>query len=70
MKLVVAISGASGAISSGSCKTGGMIVAPCSIKTLTAIVDHSVGRILDMFDLECNFVSRWEGVAGKISLAV
>jgi len=120
-------------LSSGSFKTDGMIVAPCSVKTLSAIVhsyadslipraadvtlkerrqlvlmtretplhlghcellykaaklgaiiappvpafynrpqtledivDHSVGRILDMFDIDCNFVSRWEGVGEKM----
>ncbi len=114
-------------ISSGSFKTGGMIVAPCSIKTLSAIVhsyadslipraadvilkerrqlvlmtretplhlghcelmckaaklgaiiappvpafynrpqtledvvDHTVGRILDLFDIDCGIVKRWK----------
>lgn len=37
-------------------------------QTLEDIVDHSVGRILDMFDIECSFVSRWEGVGEKVSL--
>ena len=56
-------------------KSGAIIAPPVPAfynrpQTLEDIVDHSVGRILDMFDLECIFVSRWEGVAGKISLAL
>jgi len=115
-------------ISSGSFKTDGMIVAPCSVKTLSAVVnsyadnlltraadvvlkerrrlvllvretplhtghcrllldastmgaiimppvpafygspktiedliDHTVGRVLDLFDIETNLVARWDG---------
>lgn len=29
-------------------------------QTLDDIVDHSVGRVLDLFDIECNLVKRWE----------
>lgn len=33
--------------------------------TLADMVDHSVGRILDLFDLETGLVDRWEGAAPK-----
>lgn len=33
-------------------------------KTIQDIVDHSVGRILDLFDLESGLVRRWQGPAG------
>lgn len=122
----------SASIASGSFKTEGMIVAPCSIRTLSAIVhsyadnllvraadvvlkerrrlvvmpretplhvghckllyeasqmgvivfppmptfygrprtidemvDTTVGRVLDLFGIDCGLVKRWEGIRGK-----
>lgn len=127
--VVHAIQDVGAAISSGSFKTGGMLIAPCSIRTLSeiacgvtsslltraadvvlkerrklvlmvretplhlghlrsmvsvtemgaivmppvpafyarpdslsAMVDHSVGRALDLFDIETDSVTRWEGM--------
>jgi len=31
-------------------------------KTVDEIVNHSVGRLLDMFDIENNLVIRWDGL--------
>lgn len=47
---------------------GGIICPPVPAfyskpKTLEEMVSHTVGRILDMFDIETDLVKRWEGVA-------
>ena len=34
-------------------------------KTLDDIINHSVGRVLDLFGLDSEFVSRWEGPDGE-----
>ena len=78
-------------ISSGSFPSMGMVIAPCSIRTMSEIatgvtsalsemgaiiappmpafynkpesvddiVDHSVGRVLDLFDIDTGVVKRW-----------
>ena len=34
-------------------------------KTIDDIVNHSVGRVLDLFDIETNLVERWAGLGKK-----
>ena len=61
-------------ISSGSFKTAGMVILPCSMKTLSGIVhsytdslddviNQTVNRVLDQFDisLEHDLFTRWQG---------
>lgn len=31
-------------------------------KTLDDIINHTIGRLMDLFDLDSDFVKRWEGV--------
>ena len=31
-------------------------------KTIDEIIDHSVGRVLDLFDIESDLVKRWQGI--------
>ena len=38
-----------------------MYAKPISIDDL---IDHSVGRVLDLLDIECDFVNRWRGANG------
>jgi 4-hydroxy-3-polyprenylbenzoate decarboxylase len=51
----------------------GAIVAPplpafyAAPKTLDDVVDHGVGRLLDLFDLESGLVARWEGARGSVA---
>jgi 3-polyprenyl-4-hydroxybenzoate decarboxylase len=56
MQLIVGLSGASGAI----------ILPPVPAfyhhpKTIDDIVDHTVGKILDLFDIEHDLFQRWVG---------
>jgi 4-hydroxy-3-polyprenylbenzoate decarboxylase len=34
-------------------------------KTIDDLVNHSVGRVLDLFDLDTGIVNRWEGTNGR-----
>lgn len=49
---------------------GGIIAPPVPAfyqrpETLDDIVNHSVGRVLDMFDIEHQLVQRWQGIASS-----
>lgn len=51
---------------------GGIIAPPVPAfyqkpENLNDMVDHTVGRILDMFDIEANLVKRWAGLSGIAS---
>ena len=48
---------------------GGIIYPPVPAfyakpKSLEEMVDHTVGRVLDLFDLEAGIVHRWQGMQG------
>jgi 4-hydroxy-3-polyprenylbenzoate decarboxylase len=34
-------------------------------RTIQDLIDHTVGRLLDLFDLDCGLVRRWEGPAAQ-----
>jgi len=49
---------------------GGIIYPPVPAfyarpKSLEEMVDHTVGRVLDLFDLDAGIVRRWEGTRGE-----
>jgi 4-hydroxy-3-polyprenylbenzoate decarboxylase len=48
---------------------GGIIYPPVPAfyarpNSLADMVDHTVGRVLDLFDLEAGIVRRWQGTQG------
>lgn len=52
---------------------GGIIFPPVPAfysggKTIDDLVNHTVGRVLDLFDVEHNTISRWAGVTGPAEL--
>ncbi len=52
---------------------GGVIFPPVPAfysggKTVDDLVNHSVGRVLDLFDVEHNSIPRWAGVTGPTDL--
>jgi polyprenyl P-hydroxybenzoate/phenylacrylic acid decarboxylase-like protein len=52
---------------------GGVIFPPVPAfysggKTVDDLVNHSVGRVLDLFDVEHNSIPRWAGVTGPADL--
>ncbi len=34
-------------------------------KTIQEIIDHTVGKVLDMFGIEHNLLCRWEGLKAR-----
>ena len=53
---------------------GGIIAPPVPAfyaqpQTLQDIVDHSVGRVLDLFDIDSGLVKRWQGVGATVAAA-
>ncbi len=55
-------------------ETGAIIMPPVPAfysnpKTLQDVIDHTVGRVLDMFDISHNLYDRWTGVKNKEGLA-
>jgi 4-hydroxy-3-polyprenylbenzoate decarboxylase len=37
-------------------------------QTLEQMVDHTLGRVLDLFDIESRTVRRWSGTAGRYTV--
>jgi len=53
-----------------ACENGAILMPPMPAfyarpKTLDDMVNHSVGRALDLFDIETRMVARWEGMGKK-----
>lgn len=51
-----------------ACQIGAIVAPPMPAlytlpKTVDDIINHSVGRVLDLFDIESGLVSRWQGAA-------
>jgi len=38
-------------------------------QTVQDLVDHSVGRVLDLFDIDSGLVRRWQGVGATVAAA-
>jgi 4-hydroxy-3-polyprenylbenzoate decarboxylase len=39
-------------------------------KTIDDLVNHTVGRVLDLFDLDAGIVKRWEGPLGRSAISL
>ena len=37
-------------------------------KTIDDVVNHSVGRVLDLFDLDAGILNRWKGATGHLAM--
>jgi 4-hydroxy-3-polyprenylbenzoate decarboxylase len=51
-----------------ACQLGAIVAPPMPAlytkpKTVDDIINHSVGRVLDLFDIESGLVTRWQGAA-------
>ena len=57
-KLIVGISGATGVIY-------GIRLLEV-MRTIDDLVNHSIGRVLDLFDLDAGILKRWEGPPERI----
>jgi len=55
-----------------ACQLGAIIAPPMPAlynkpKTIDDLINHSVGRILDLFDIDSGIVKRWQGFAAQSS---
>ena len=51
---------------------GGVIFPPVpafysKVKTIDAIVNHTVGRVLDLFDVRHENIARWHGMQASVA---
>lgn len=56
-----------------ACQIGAIVAPPMPAlyarpKTIDDMINHNVGRVLDLFDIESGLVSRWQGAAHAVRL--
>lgn len=57
-----------------ACQIGAIVAPPMPAlyarpKTIDDMINHNVGRVLDLFDIESGLVKRWQGAAHAVRLA-
>jgi 4-hydroxy-3-polyprenylbenzoate decarboxylase len=56
-----------------ACQIGAIVAPPMPAlyarpKTIDDMINHNVGRVLDLFDIESGLVNRWQGAAHAVRL--